>query len=132
MTKTPTYFMSRCPVCGRTLQIPLQLFGNLLACDHCKATFVAQDRSEGISIASDISEELICRTELILSVVRIQRTRNQDFRESAEEPTNGVSRHRQAVDTLITNKQRSTRTESLAVPHPTEHSIRRPNPPQRQ
>lgn len=43
MSLIPTYFVQSCPVCGRTLHVPIQLLGQRAACQHCRATFVARD-----------------------------------------------------------------------------------------
>ena len=43
MLPTETFFVMRCPVCGRTLQTPVELWGKSAACSHCHGTFVAID-----------------------------------------------------------------------------------------
>lgn len=42
MPVIPTYFVQRCPVCGRSLHVPVRLLGEDAACQHCRATFVAR------------------------------------------------------------------------------------------
>ena len=39
----PTCFRRECVVCGRTLYVRVELLGQLVACSHCHATFVATD-----------------------------------------------------------------------------------------
>lgn len=43
MPLIPTYYVQACPVCGRSLHVPVQLLGQAAACQHCRATFVAHD-----------------------------------------------------------------------------------------
>lgn len=38
-------FHQPCPVCGRTLQIRVQLLGRRVYCQHCGGGFVARDES---------------------------------------------------------------------------------------
>jgi hypothetical protein len=50
-----TYFVQPCPVCGRSLHVPVQLLGQLAACSHCQGTFVARDPDAAQTIESDSS-----------------------------------------------------------------------------
>jgi len=36
-----TYFYESCPVCGRHLRIPVQHYGRLMECSHCRGEFLA-------------------------------------------------------------------------------------------
>lgn len=38
-----TYFVQECPVCGRYLQVRVELLGKRVGCRHCQGTFVACD-----------------------------------------------------------------------------------------
>ena len=40
-----TYFVQDCPVCGRYLQVRLELLGKTVCCRHCRGSFIARDRS---------------------------------------------------------------------------------------
>lgn len=40
-----TYFVQDCPVCGRYLQVRLELLGKTVCCRHCRGSFTARDRS---------------------------------------------------------------------------------------
>jgi hypothetical protein len=40
---TNVFFSKSCPVCGRTLMIPMNLFGRRVYCQHCGGGFVATD-----------------------------------------------------------------------------------------
>jgi hypothetical protein len=37
-------FYQQCPVCGRSLRIPVQYFGRNVACQHCRGEFVADNQ----------------------------------------------------------------------------------------
>lgn len=41
----PVYYHQPCPVCGRTLQIAVELLGKRVYCQHCGGGFVAMDAS---------------------------------------------------------------------------------------
>lgn len=36
-----TFFRQPCPVCGRPLNVPVNLLGSEAACSHCAANFIA-------------------------------------------------------------------------------------------
>jgi hypothetical protein len=38
-------FYQQCPVCGRSLRIPVQYFGHSVACQHCRGEFVADSQA---------------------------------------------------------------------------------------
>lgn len=38
-------FYQACPICGRSLRIPVQYFGHSVACQHCKGEFVADNQA---------------------------------------------------------------------------------------
>ncbi len=38
-----TFFVQRCPICGRRLRIRVEYLGRTLVCQHCGARFVAAD-----------------------------------------------------------------------------------------
>jgi hypothetical protein len=38
-------FYQQCPVCGRSLRIPVQYFGHTVACQHCRGEFVADNHA---------------------------------------------------------------------------------------
>ena len=42
-----TLFNQTCPVCGRGLQIAVDLLGQQVACRHCRGRFIANDASFG-------------------------------------------------------------------------------------
>jgi hypothetical protein len=38
-----TSFFQGCPICGRALQVRVELLGRNVACPHCRGEFVASD-----------------------------------------------------------------------------------------
>jgi len=66
------YYLQRCPVCGRMLQIRVNLLGQQVYCQHCGGGFVAVDEPlhpAGDSHAkstADRAEELLERAALVL------------------------------------------------------------------
>jgi len=36
-----TFFYQECPVCGRSLRVPVKYFGREMSCSHCEGEFVA-------------------------------------------------------------------------------------------
>ena len=36
-----TIFYQECPVCGRSLRVPVKYFGREMSCSHCEGIFVA-------------------------------------------------------------------------------------------
>jgi DNA-directed RNA polymerase subunit RPC12/RpoP len=36
-----TFFVQRCPTCGRQLQVRVEYLGRELSCEHCQGRFVA-------------------------------------------------------------------------------------------
>lgn len=74
-----TYFVQDCPVCGRYLQVRLELLGKTVSCRHCRGTFVARDSSlDGRNIRAP-ELDLLNRANELLSAV-------DDFRVRAELP----------------------------------------------
>lgn len=41
----PVYYHQGCPVCGRTLQIAVELLGRRVYCQHCGGGFLALDEA---------------------------------------------------------------------------------------
>jgi hypothetical protein len=45
-----TFFYLECPVCGRTLRVPVKYFGRQMSCGHCRGQFQAgQDGEQSTS-----------------------------------------------------------------------------------
>ena len=40
-----TYYIQKCPICGRSLRIKTKYIGKKLMCRHCQGAFTAQDSS---------------------------------------------------------------------------------------
>lgn len=39
------FYVQPCPACGRSLQVRVDYLGKGITCQHCEATFVAQQQS---------------------------------------------------------------------------------------
>ncbi|MEX0689135.1 MAG: hypothetical protein WD072_10770 [Pirellulales bacterium] len=77
MSKTITttrdvFYHQRCPVCGRLLQIRVNLLGQRVYCQHCGGGFVALEERIGIAgdagakSTFDRADELLERAALVL------------------------------------------------------------------
>ncbi len=66
------YYHQHCPVCGRMLQIRVQLLGGRVYCQHCGGGFVALDENTapsfvgGIKSTADRADELLEKAALML------------------------------------------------------------------
>jgi len=64
------FYHQRCPVCGRTLRIRVNLLGQRVYCQHCGGGFVAWDEhpaSTGIGKSTaDRAQELLEEAALVL------------------------------------------------------------------
>jgi hypothetical protein len=65
-------FHQPCPVCGRTLQIRVQLLGRRVYCQHCGGGFVAQDESLAPTAPArsriEAADELLERASALLQM----------------------------------------------------------------
>ena len=68
MPTIETYFVQPCPVCGRSLQVSVQLLGREAACQHCGAPFVARDPACRPAVTSDPHMVLADRVDALLSI----------------------------------------------------------------
>jgi rRNA maturation protein Nop10 len=75
------FYLQRCPVCGRMLQIRVNLLGQQVYCQHCGGGFVALDDptyaagDRHAKSTADRAEELLERAALVLQ----QATGDGDF-----------------------------------------------------
>ena len=84
MSKRPTYFVRSCGVCGRTLRVPVSLLGELVNCEHCQATFLADDPNRRPRRVIDAASEFGQRVEMLLTAAHNQRNRGYtNLREDA-------------------------------------------------
>jgi len=64
------FFLQHCPVCGRMLQVRVNLLGQRVYCQHCGGGFVAMDEQmrpdTGSSSVVDRVDELLERAALVL------------------------------------------------------------------
>ena len=69
-----TYFVQRCPTCGRNLQIRIEYLGRSLICQHCRGEFTAAD--EVSAPWSSAQQDLIMeRADQLLATADRQRQR---------------------------------------------------------
>lgn len=62
------FFNRSCPVCGRRLQIRVQLLGRRVYCQHCGGGFTAVDDSlANVETTQDRVEDLISRASRMLA-----------------------------------------------------------------
>jgi hypothetical protein len=66
------FFLQHCPVCGRMLQVRVNLLGSRVYCQHCGGGFVAMDEQMRPDIGASSSsvvdrvDELLERAALVL------------------------------------------------------------------
>ena len=65
------FFLQHCPVCGRMLQVRVNLLGQRVYCQHCGGGFVAMDEqmrpaAGATSSVDDRVDELLERAALVL------------------------------------------------------------------
>lgn len=69
-------FHQPCPVCGRTLQIRVQLLGRRVYCQHCGGGFVAHDESLGRTAPArsriEAADELLERASALLQMAAVK------------------------------------------------------------
>ena len=64
-----TYYLQRCPICGRQLQVRVEYLGRKLSCQHCQGSFLAA--VDGASIDGG-GDTLTRAAELLASAERPQ------------------------------------------------------------
>ena len=64
-----TFFVQRCPTCGRQLQVRIEYLGRELSCEHCAGKFVAavEDSDPDSSAIIKRADELIANFDRIRS-----------------------------------------------------------------
>ena len=59
-----TVFYQGCPVCGRSLRVPVQYFGRQMACSHCRGQFLAGPEERAAApppnVADNAASEAAC------------------------------------------------------------------------
>ena len=60
-----TFFVQRCPTCGRQLQIRVEYLGRELSCEHCQGRFVAAGETHDTDESAIVkrAEELIATAQ---------------------------------------------------------------------
>lgn len=62
------FYVQPCPACGRNLQVRVNYLGKGISCQHCKATFVAQQASR-TPAASESGLALLDRADELLKAL---------------------------------------------------------------
>jgi hypothetical protein len=62
-----TIFYQACPVCGRSLRVPVKFFGRPMSCSHCHGEFVAGE--DQVARHEEDQTELSLPAALLLSPV---------------------------------------------------------------
>ncbi len=71
----PMYFVQQCPVCGRGLQVRLELLGKQVTCRHCGGAFVSRDPAMGMREPSIADSDLVTRANDLLTSAENHRLR---------------------------------------------------------
>lgn len=58
-----TNFWQRCPVCGRSLRVPVHFLGETVACSHCHGRFVARDDADQDDAREDSVATFLAETD---------------------------------------------------------------------
>jgi rRNA maturation protein Nop10 len=66
MSNAATFFLQACPVCGRRLQVPNQLLGCGVTCQHCGGSFVANHETSAEDPTTDSRAAMRRRIEALL------------------------------------------------------------------
>ena len=75
-----TYFYQECPVCARSLRVPVQYFGSIMSCSHCGGEFQAvavEQRSaisERVAMSEPSNDFMPALKSLSLSAIEIPRS----------------------------------------------------------
>jgi hypothetical protein len=67
MTTPGTYFYQGCPVCGRSLRIPVQHFGRRMSCSHCQGQFQTGEPAASAAEAPPQTGGIECRPHLSIT-----------------------------------------------------------------
>lgn len=69
-----TFFVQDCPICGRQLEVRLELLGRSAACPHCHGRFEARDGSGiGHDSRGALQVDLMERADALLHMLDRQR-----------------------------------------------------------
>ena len=53
------HFIQNCPTCSRRIQVPLEMMGRNVSCQHCRGQFVAGLEDSSPNDVLDRAEELL-------------------------------------------------------------------------
>lgn len=68
-----TYFVQRCPACGRALRTPIHLLGKPVDCLHCRMQFVAHRHPTARPATADV-HSAVSRADRLLARLAGQRS----------------------------------------------------------
>ena len=63
-----TSFFQECPICGRSLQVRLELLGRFIACPHCRGEFLSTDQPA----KGDRSQPILDRANELLNWLPVE------------------------------------------------------------
>lgn len=75
MAEFSTKFVRSCPVCGRPLQVPIELLGRSLTCSHCRASFLAVEESAPSETWRAASRSVLERANSLLARLEVAGSR---------------------------------------------------------
>ena len=60
-----TFFVQRCPTCGRHLQVRVEYLGRELSCQHCQGNFVAASDTHEM-----VESDLLKRADALIATAQ--------------------------------------------------------------
>ncbi len=79
------YFVQHCPACGRSLQVRVNYLGRAISCQHCHASFVAQQ--EAPVSASESGLGLLDRADELLRTAEAYRAEKMKLAQQSNSTT---------------------------------------------
>lgn len=105
MAGTDTYFVTSCPVCGRTLHAPVGLLGRRARCGHCGASFVAAQRATAGAALDDPRLSLLARANDLIARANRTISKAQDsIPEATTEPLSSQSTQEEIPVLVLSRK----------------------------
>jgi len=86
-----SYLVVDCPVCGRTLEMQLQLISHEIACSHCLGKFTVYEANDGsLATATNLKgADLLKRAEQLLRATGAYERTEQPAKRNAVEVADG-------------------------------------------
>ncbi len=76
------FFVQHCPACGRSLQVRVNYLGRAISCQHCHASFVAQQETPVSPSESGLG--LLDRADELLRAAEAYHAEKKKLTEQAE------------------------------------------------